>query len=741
MKRFQRWKRLFAASSAALLTAGTALAESRNPLSDEIVITATKKAVGANIFETPLAITAFGEAQLEALHVTDLESLSYSVPNVALDDIGTWRGAANFSIRGLGINSSIPSIDPTVGVFTDGLYLGISSGVVLDIFDLERIEILRGPQGILFGRNVTGGAVLLHTKKPTNEFQASLKTAAESGLRGTGENYYLMGALSGPIIKDKLLARVSTFYNKDEGYFKNYEGGPVVGQPDAFSPFGKAETFMVRPSLVFIPNTDLEFILRFEYGDSKGDGPAAQSHRNGSGVANPIADFDRKSFNFSINEDGLYDSHWTQVISETNWHIGFGQGVITNIVGYRRYNNKTRADIDASPRELFSSDTQTRQNQLSNELRYAGRFADRLDLTTGLYVFTQRIAYQESRNIFDGFLTFFGGGVQRQDTYGAFAQGDYDLNSNLTLSLGGRYTYESKQAHIATVTLNTAPCNVIENTCPIDFADTDSWSNFSPKIGLTYIPDEQINVYGHWTRGFRSGGYNLRSTTPLTAPGPTGAEKIDAFELGLKARPDHKLRLNAAIFYNDIANLQREINLPDPRAGVVQIIRNTANASIWGFEGEAQLSASDNLTLYASLGHTNGQYDKVLFDLNGDLVVDDIDKALKIPRLAPWTYSFGFVLTQAWVDMGTVSLQSNISYRDSAFYTDNNLGTLNSATMVDFNLGLTTKNQMTVSLYGKNLLNEATHGGDTQLPNSLGGGTFAPLNKGRVLGLELKMNY
>ena len=306
MKRFQRQKWLLTACCLSLLGTETALAEDQNPLSDEIIITATKKAVGVNIFKAPLAVTAFGEAQLEALHVTDLESLSYSVPNVSLDDIGTWRGAANFSIRGLGINSSIPSIDPTVGVFTDGLYLGISSGVVLDVFDLESIEILRGPQGILFGRNVTGGAVLLHTKKPTNEFQASLKTAVESGLRGTGENYYLMGALSGPIIKDKLLARISTFYNKDEGYFKNYEGGPAFGQPDAFSPFGKAETFMVRPSLVFTPNTDLEFIFRFEYGNSKGDGPAAQSHSNGSGIANPIADFDRKGFDFSINEDGLY---------------------------------------------------------------------------------------------------------------------------------------------------------------------------------------------------------------------------------------------------------------------------------------------------------------------------------------------------------------------------------------------------------------------------------------------------
>ncbi len=740
MNHLQRTKLLCLVSSIALAPAGAALAQSQDALSDEIIITATKKAGGISIAAAPLAITAFGTPQLDALHVTDLESLSYSVPNVSLDDIGTWRGAANFSIRGLGINSSIPSIDPTVGVFADGMYMGITSGVVLDVFDLDSIEILRGPQGVLFGRNVTGGAVLLHTKKPKDAFEASFKTAIESGLRGTGENAYLMGAVSGPVIKDKLLARLSVFYNKDDGYFKNYQGGPAFGQPDAFSTFGQAETFMFRPSIIYTPSADLEFILRFEHGESDGDGPAAQSHRNGRGVSNPASDFDRRGFGFSINEDGFYDSNWDQLISETNWDIGFGNGTITNILGFRDYANKTRADIDASPRELFQSDTRINQNQWSNELRYAGRFANRLDVTAGLYYFTQDINYQESRNIFDGFLRFFGGGHQRQNTYGIFAQGDYDLTNALTFSLGGRYTYEAKRVNIATINLNTAPCDVIAGTCPLDFNDRGTWSNFSPKIGFSYASRDGMNAYAHWTRGFRSGGYNLRNTSPFVAPGPFDEERIDAFEVGLKVEPHKKLRINSAVFYNDIANLQREVNLADPRAGVVQIIRNTADARIWGFEAEAQVFVSDHLTLLGSLGHTNGRYDTVLFDLNGDAVVDDADRSLSIPRLSPWVYSLGFVYTYELGHLGLLSLQSSVAHRGQAFYTDNNLGTLNRVNMVDFNLGLGMDNGISVALYGKNLLNQASHGGDTQLPNVLGGGTFAPLNKGRILGLELKFD-
>ncbi len=742
MKLLKKSYLLCAASSALAGAANIAQAQTNSFFEDEIIITATKKANGVSVQEAPMAVTAFGSEQLDALHVKDLESLSYSVPNVSLDDIGTWRGAANFSIRGLGINSSIPSIDPTVGVFADGLYLGITSGVVLDIFDLESIEILRGPQGLLFGRNVTGGAVLLHTKKPGDQFEASVKTAIETGLRGTGGNHYLMGAVSGPLVADRLSVRVSGYYNKDDGYFKNYEGGPVFGQPDKFSNFGEAETIMVRPTIVFTPNDDVEFVLRYEHGDSEGDGPAAQKHANGRGpVVAGFPGFDRNSFDFSINEDGFYDNHWDQLTLESNWGIAFGNGTITNIFGFRDFTNNTRADIDASPREVFSSDTTTTQQQWSNELRYAGRFDDRFDLTAGLYYFTQDVGYQESRNIFDGFLTFFGGGLQRQNTYGAFAQGDYDLTDTVTLSLGGRYTYESKRVNIATVTLNTSPCNVIDQTCPFDFQDRDSWSNFSPKLGLTYAPDDTLNVYGHWTRGFRSGGYNLRSASALVAPGPVEEERIDAFEIGLKAQPNGKIRLNSAVFFNAIDNLQREINLADPRAGVVQIIRNTADASIWGFETEAQIAMNDALTLLGSVGYTNGDYDNVVFDLNGDFVVDAADAALDIPRLAPWTYSVGFLYTGEWQGVGSWNLQSSFSHRDASAYTDNNLGVLNSANMVDFSLSLTTERQLTIALYGKNLLNEVTHGGDTQLPASLGGGTFAPLNKGRIIGLELKMDF
>ena len=780
-------KRLLAKASAiavatAVAAPSSAMAQSAvDVLRDEIFVVATKKKDAENVQDVPLAITAYGADQLDALKVRDLQSLTTAIPNVSFDDIGTTRGTANFSIRGVGINSSIPSIDPTVGVFKDGVYLGVNGGVVFDLFDLESIEVLRGPQGILFGRNVTGGAVLINGKRPTGEFEASFKTAVESGFRGTGNNYYAMGAVGGPIIEDTLSARVSVYYNNDRGYHERYLGGPTanaLAEPfytgaldpvlgagtgvlvgalvqgpgeDRFEQFGEAETFMIRPSLLFTPGDNFELFIGFEHGSSEGDGPAAQNHVAGSGAPNFFFEAPRDSFDFSIDNVGFYDNEWNQLTAEFTLDVPFGDGAITNIFGWREYNSETDGDIDATSLFLFHSTTTSAQDQISNEIRYNGRFFDTLDVTTGVYYFTQDNAYTERRAILGGLQNFFGGGQQNHDVIGIFGQFDYDLSDTLTLVAGGRWTHEEKDVQIANIRANgniattvfgVPGCGVVEGTCPIDFTDTESWSNFTPKVGFQWDAADNVNVYGHWTQGVRSGGYNFRNTsTTVFFPGPFDEETVNAFELGFKAQGGAG-QINAAVYYNDINNMQREINLPDPVTGVVQIINNTANATIWGFEVETQYALTDNLLFLGSLGHTDGSYDDILADISGtDGVIDAADFALEIPRLAPWTYSAGLVHTMPLGEGNTVNTRLNYSHRDASFYTDNNLGVLNSLDILDASIALSTfEDRVTVSLYGKNLLHEVNFGGDTQLPGSLGGGTFSPLTKGRVVGIELQID-
>ena len=764
----------------------TAVAQSATEvLRDTILVTGTKKKDAEDVQDVPLAVTAYGDEQLDALKVRDLQSLTTAIPNVSFDDIGTTRGTANFSIRGVGINSSIPSIDPTVGVFKDGVYLGLNAGVVFDVFDLESIEVLRGPQGILFGRNVTGGAVLLNNKRPTfDRFEASFKGAVESGLRSTGENYYAMGAVGGPIAGDVLAARVSVYYNKDNGYHRNYLGGPVpnaLATPfytaaldpvlgpgagvlvgglvqgsgiDDFENFGRAETFIIRPSVTFRPTEAFELHVSYEHFESDGDGPAAQNHVAGNGAPNFFFTAPRDSFDFSIDNVGGYDNTADQVTAEATLDVAFGDGVITNIFGWRQYSSETDGDIDATPLFLFHSTTSSEQDQWSNELRYNGTFGS-LDVTTGFYYFTQDVAYTERRFILGGLQNFFGGGAQDHDVLGIFGQFDYNVSDALTLILGGRWTREEKSAEISNIRANgniaatvfgVPGCGVVEGTCPIDFTDSESWSNFTPKVGFQWNAREDLNVYGHWTQGVRSGGYNFRNTSTTTFdPGPFNEETVNAFEVGFKAQPaDGRVTLNAAVYYNDINDMQREINLADPTTGVVQIIDNTADATIWGVEMETRISITDNLLFTGSLGHTNGEYDEILADISNNgsqpMVIDEEDFNLEIPRLAPWTWSLGLVHSLPLTDSTIINTRFNYSHRDASFYTDNNLGVLNELDIVDASVTLSMfDGKADLSLYGKNLLHEVNFGGDTQLPASLGGGTFSPLTKGRIVGLELQL--
>ena len=190
-------------------------------------------------------------------------------------------------------------------------------------------------------------------------------------------------------------------------------------------------------------------------------------------------------------------------------------------------------------------------------------------------------------------------------------------------------------------------------------------------------------------------------------------------------------------------NLQREINLPGP-LGVSQVIRNTADATIKGVEAEGQFFLLSNLVISGQLGYVNGQYRNVQFDLSGDGVINDVDRALKLPRLSPWTYGVGMTYDQQLGELGTATARVSFTHRDKAAFTDNNVGFLQGADMLDASLTLATDNKhWRFSIYGRNLLNEVTIGGDTPLPAAFGGtgASLSPLNRGRVIGGEVAISF
>lgn len=729
-------------------------------LLEEVVVTARKREELSQ--DVPLSISAFNSDQLDALKVRNLGDLAVAMPSVVLDEIGTSRGTANFSIRGIGINSSIPSIDPAVGVVIDGVYLGTNTGVVFDNFDVQSIEVLRGPQGTLFGRNVTGGAVLLNTKVPTQEFEFTARAAYEFPEDGGGRTI-VQGSVSGGIT-DTLAAKLAIYVNDDEGALVNEFDG---------KDHGRYEQTIIRPVIAWNPTDTFELIARYEYQDIEADGPSAQSHRNGFGLDGSPFNADRDSFDFNIDEPGDFGLEIDFLNLTANWDVG--GGTITNIFGWRDQTGSTNADIDAQPIWYFHSDTYSEYEQWSNELRYNGLFMDdKLNLTVGAYIFESELAYDENRRLF-GVLTGNvaagqnqeGGGYLDVESMGFFAQGDYDVSEKLTLTFGLRWTEEEKSAVTTNLILN------IDNACYIgapngpayfpattecvpDFVDDESWDFVSPKLGFMYHINDGARVYGGVTQGYRSGGYNLRNTEAPTGfnpdgsaiyefgPGPFDTEEVTSWEVGYKSEWD-KGQLNISAYFTEIADQQREVNLPSATSGVLQLIQNTADTEIMGIEVDGTFAVTENLTVIASLGVLDAEYTSVRFDLNGDGVVDSADESLGLPRAPELTYGISAIYDVDVGNYGYLSSRISYNYRDETFYTDNNVGFILEQEMLDISFDFyTAGGSWVLSAYGRNLLDTVRHGGDTPL-RTIGpvpvGGSFAPLSRPATLGFEVNYIY
>ena len=677
-------------------------------LLEEVVTTASKKGVAEAAQDVAGAVSVLDGARLDALHVDDIEELGYALPNVAFDGIGTGKGIANFSIRGMGVAGSIPSIDPTVGVFVDGMYLGVNYGVVMDMLDLEAMEVLRGPQGLLFGRNVIGGAVLLRSRRPSGESSGYVSvrhsTGPETRVAAAAERSFADGALD---------ARLAVRYRDDDGWFDNDApgGGPV----------GAETAWAVRPVLTFRPAEDLDVTVILERGDSDGDGPASQNRYRFTG------------FDFAIDEPGFSRVDWHHVVVEAERRLGNGR--IVNVFGARGVGHESLADIDSTTQPIFHLWAFTDQEQISNELRYSGRLRANVEVTLGGYAFGQRIRYRERRVIRGAWGLPFGGD-QRHRTGGVFANVDFHPSERWTVSAGARFTVERKAVEIATA--GAGGCDARSRRCDHDFEDEDTWRNVTPRLAVQRWFGNHTQVYGEYTRGFRSGGYNLRNTSPTASPGPFDEEKQDAVEVGLKTELA-RLRVNLAAFRSRVRGLQRQVTRQDVAAGAIQVTANTADATIEGIEAEAVAALGEACTVSAFVGIARGAYDRVRYDLDGDGSTVG-DERLKLPRLAPLTYGAEGQCRRQFANLGTVSARLGIAHRDDSEIAHDNTGVLDGGDVLDASVSFAPSASLRFTAYGRNLLGETfrrSHFDLTGLVES----TYSPLKEGRVIGVEVRWEF
>lgn len=733
---------LLAAAIFALLLPDTVRAQTQErtgaagALLEEIVTTARKRSEAEAVQDVPIAVTAYGAAQIDALFVKKLDDLSYLMPNVQLEAVGTFPGVQNFSIRGQGINSSIPSVDPTVGVFVDGLYMGTTYGVVIDTFDLESIEVLRGPQGLLFGRNVTGGAVVVRNARPNGESGVRVRVGATDD-----EHYNLAVALEGALIEDKLAGKIVLYYDDDNGYFDNINQtytGPQVGPfPIAPAPYptqgfyiqpatsrssvGAFETKIVRPTLVWTASDTIDITMNVEHGQSKGDGAIWSNVTLQRAGTLP-------EFASSADELGFTDMDWTQSMLEFNM-AEVGNGTLTNIAGYRRVTADSATDVDGTYFPLFTVPGTNDSTQWSNELRWSGSVRDNWDATFGVYYFTQNIGYREGRYIQAALTRALGGDMDAKN-FGAFWNNDFYLTDAFTLSVGVRYTDESKDAQIISGVGGGCP-DVVTFNCTFDSLSGD-WDNVTPKVGFQWAFNENSQLYAFFSKGYRSGGFNFRNAKPnVIPPGPTREEENRTFEIGLKTEFNNgKMRFNVAAFQNEIDDMQRELNIGDPDVVVLQGTINAGDVTIKGIELDFVGLITDNFSVNASYGYQDGDYDSVNPAFATFLGSD-------LPRLAPENYSVGLSLDLPMGDAGLLNFATNFSYREGHPYNDSNTEIYDDQDRFNANINWFLPNdEWQISLYGKNLTDEANWGNLTSISGIY---TAGPMQKGRVIGVEV--NY
>ncbi|QGN55099.1 TonB-dependent receptor [Novosphingobium sp. Gsoil 351] len=616
----------FATPAAFAQDGATAQAEaSVEETGDVIVVTARRRE--ETLIDVPVAVTALGTAQLEKLGANDLSGVQGAVPNVNIVQGRGSASSANFFIRGIGQPDALSTFDPAVGVYVDGVYLSRIQGALLNLFDVQRVEVLRGPQGTLYGKNTIGGAVNVVSKKP--DFDV---------LRGEGSFTYgrfdettAKGYVSAPLAPGSVALSLAGLYDHRNG---------LVTDPRTGRKFNDRDNLSGRAILRARAGDSLEVLLSGDYTRQHNKptlgyltAPLIQTNfATGATVlapAAPYGPYDYKASTSLLPGQGQKLEHWGTSLT-LNLDLG-PDLTLSSISAYRRLKTDFFVDIDATQFKIGDVFVGTRQRQLSQELqlKYEG---ERLNGVLGLYYLDEKIASHQEAYADDLFkfgalpITFARliDDSQRTKSYAAFGQATYDFTEKLSLTAGLRYSKETKRYNRFTTTTSNAPFPGLNgltfrfpDNLPAPFnADNDvSFDAWTPMASLAFKPTQDTLLYASASRGFKSGGFNGRVNSvadvtefvngvatirPFFKP-----ESVWTYEVGAKGSfLDGRVTLSGAAFYSDYKNFQARVGGGNQSFPVL----NAGKLRIQGFEFEALVRPIRPLTLTASVGYLDAEY-------------------------------------------------------------------------------------------------------------------------------------
>jgi iron complex outermembrane receptor protein len=754
----------------------------------EIIVTAQKRS--ESVQSVPVAVTALDEQALSRSTVRDLRDLSGRVPGLVVDSITSSPSTASIALRGISFDDVEKSFDPAVGVAVDGVFIGTNTGQLLDSFDMERMEVLRGPQGTLFGRNTIGGVISVTRTAPT----------AEAGVKGqfSYSSYNTKSArvvLNSGTIGDVIALKAFGRWDKTDGFVNNL----VEHRKD-----GRYETLHGGLTAQITPSSDLTATVTYEHIRERGESVSIPLS-NGTDLFCAFAGFPGFSppgecNRFIASSDrGAYATYETaprgirndtdMVTGNIEWDLAGGV-TLFSVTGYQRNHEDAYADFDGSEVDFFNTRREQRYHQFSQELRVVSDLTDRINLLAGAYYFDSGYTLNQSTSIGAGLggPAVIGQYTDHQaKSYAAFVDAQFRLTDQFKITLGGRYTRDEKRlftnygliAQLVQITDPTYTGTQCENVVgafdaggglilPVyapgnDCSAKADFNKFTWRANAEYSFAPNKMVYASYSKGFRSGGLNARATGP-TSIGPYAPEVVDAYELGLKADwLDRTLRTNVALHYSKYNNKQEEVVQPSPPGAAnpqETVVKNAASATIKGIEIETVMQLGSYLSATTSFAYTDAKYDKFFNDVAGtmpgsapDGVPDDVS-TLDLRRAPKYQWSFGLDYSHPFAS-GHFDASALLRYsskyatcivpnypitlgrveNDSRCYTRDRV---NLSAQVGYTFDLGEDKELSVAVFGRNLTDTRDIMGVLPVAGLF---TFGTPYTPRVIGAQVSFKY
>ena len=612
MKRKQLSRAIHGVLAMSLLAGtGTVMAQDATPAADGpktttlegIKVTARKRE--ETLQEVPVAVTAFTGEALDKLNVKDLSDLDAQVPNLTVYAARGSNTTLTAYIRGVGQSDPLWGVDPGVGLYMDDVYIARPQGALLDVFDVERVEVLRGPQGTLYGKNTIGGAIKYISKGLRSDFNGyGSVTVGSFGQRD------FKGAVGGGLGGSEYLrGRISVASLNNDGFGENIITGDPVSNKDIMA-------YRLALGAYVTDNFDLQFALDHVKDDSGVRGARLLRANRFDALLTPATGpflpmdsrYDVRNGMPNVNETTLGGASVTANLrASENWTFKY-------VLAKRESDTETNIDFDVTPDKITDVKAFYNDEQVTNELQAAFDGGGRSRGVMGLYFFDGYAGGQVLNNFFN--LSF--GDTQGKvytKSLAAYVDWTFDVSDQLSISGGARWTNEEKHA----VVLNRAysgPDFTRVIAVPANFDKTVTFKNLSPKISVDYQITPDILLYGLASRGFKSGGYNIRANAtavPRSAE-PFNDEQVDSFEIGSKmAFLDSRLFLNLAAFHNKYEDMQLSVFTELPGGGFFGDFTNAGQGTVQGLEVEYQFLPTDNWAITGNLAWLDAKYDEFMF--------------------------------------------------------------------------------------------------------------------------------